>query len=316
MVFKSLYLPDMIRWDEESRTDAFGRLEIVPLERGFGRTLGNALRRVLLSSLEGFAPVSLTIEGVRHEFSTIPGVVEDVPEIVLNVKSVIVNLQGEDRSVLRLDASEQGSYKAGDLKSDKDIRVINRSQEIARLDGTARLSMEIVFEKGKGFIASDEWVLHGREDRNGEILLDSWFSPVRKVNFQIQSARVGDRTDYDHLIMDVTTDGSIGPEEAVTSACEILIEHLRMIPGGLEPEERAETIDEGKEGNEDLLATPIEDTDIPTRVGNVLKSGGVRTLGDLSGMTEDDILGISGFGPSSLDMVKKALEVQGLKLKD
>lgn len=316
MVFKSLYLPDMIRWDEESRTDAFGRLEIVPLERGFGRTLGNALRRVMLSSLEGYAPVSLTIEGVRHEFSTLPGVVEDVPEIVLNVKSVIVNLQGEDRSVLRLDATEQGSYAARDLRSDRNIRVINETQEIARLDGSGKLSMEIVFEKGKGFIASDEWILHGREDRTGEILLDSWFSPVRKVNFQVQSARVGDRTDYDHLIMDVTTDGSISPEEAVNSACEILIEHLRMIPGGLEPEEKTETVEEEREGIEDLLSTPIDDTDIPTRIGNVLKSGGVRTLDDLVGMTEDDILGISGFGPSSLDTVREVLEAQGLKLKD
>lgn len=316
MVFKSLYLPDLIRWDEESRTDTYGRLEIVPLERGFGRTLGNALRRVMLSSLEGFAPVSLTIEGVKHEFSTIPGVVEDVPEIVLNVKSVVVNLQDETRSVLSLDASKKGSYTAKDLKGDSNVRVINKSQELARLDGTGSLSLEIVFEKGKGFIAADDWILHGKEDKVGEILLDSWFCPVRKVNFQVQSARVGDRTDYDHLIMDVTTDGSISPEEAINAACEILIEHLRMIPGGLEPEEEEEAVEEEKEGMVDLLSTSLDDTDIPTRISNVLKSGGVKTLGELVGMTEDDILGISGFGPSSLDTVIEALEAQGLKLKD
>ncbi len=316
MVFKSLYLPDMIKWDEESRTDTYGRLEIVPLERGFGRTLGNALRRVLLSSLEGYAPVSISIEGVDHEFSTIPGVVEDVPEIVLNVKSLIVNLQDEDRCILRLDASEKGRFTAKDLTGDKNVRVINKSQMIARLDDSAKLSMEIVFEKGKGFIPADEWGLHGKEDKVGIILLDSWFCPVRKVNFQVQSARVGDRTDYDHLIMDITTDGSIGPEEAINEACEILIEHLQMIPGGLEPAEKPDLVEEEKESREDLMSIPIDDTEIPTRIANVLKSGGVKTLGDLAGMNADEILGISGFGPSSLDTVREVLENQGLKIKD
>jgi DNA-directed RNA polymerase subunit alpha len=176
--------------------------------------------------------------------------------------------------------------------------------------------MEIVFEKGKGFIPADEWGLHGKEDKVGTILLDSWFCPVRKVNFQVQSARVGDRTDYDHLIMDITTDGSLSPEEAINEACEILIEHLRMIPGGLEPEEKPDLIEEEKESREDLLSLPLDESQIPTRIANVLKSGGVKTLGDLVGMDADAILGISGFGPSSLDTVREVLEDQGLKIKD
>lgn len=316
MEFKSLYLPDMIRWNEETLTETYGRLEIVPLERGFGRTLGNALRRVLLSSLEGFAPVSLAIDGVEHEFSTISGVVEDVPEIVLNVKSLVVNLQGEDRGVLRLDASKEGAYTGKQLSGDKNIKVINSSQEIANLDSSGKLSLEIVFEKGKGFIPADEWSMHGKVDKVGSILLDSWFSPVRKVNFQVQSARVGDRTDYDHLIMDVSTDGSLSPEQAVTEACEILIEHLRMIPGGLEPEEKPDLLEEEKETRTDLKTVPLDDTDIPTRVVNVLKSGGIETLGDLVEKKADEILGISGFGPSSLETVSEVLKKQGLDIED
>jgi DNA-directed RNA polymerase subunit alpha len=316
MVFKSLYLPDMIKWDEESLTDTYGRLEIVPLERGFGRTLGNALRRVLLSSLEGYAPVSLQIDGVKHEFSTISGVVEDVPEIVLNVKSLIVSLQGEDSGVLKLSASKEGKYTGKDLSGDAHIKVINKSQEIVKLDGSGKLSLEICFEKGKGFIASDEWGLHGKDDQVGTILLDSWFCPVRKVNFQIKSARVGDRTDYDHLIMDITTDGSIGPEDAIREACEILIEHLGMIPGGVEPEEKPDLIEEEIESREDLLTAPIDETEIPTRIVNVLKSGGIKKVGDLISKKSEEILEISGFGPSSLDAVREVLEKQGLEIKD
>ncbi len=314
MVFKSLYLPDMIKWDEESLTDTYGRLEIVPLERGFGRTLGNALRRVMLSSLEGYAPVALRIDGVKHEFSTIPGVAEDVPEIVLNVKSLIVNLQDEDNGVLKLEASKKGNYTAKDLSGSKSMKIINRDQEVVKLDGAGSISMEIFFEKGKGFIPADEWNLHGKEDQLGTILLDSWFCPVRKVNFNVQSARVGDRTDYDHLIMDITTDGSIGPEEAVREACEILIQHLKMIPEGVEPAEKPEKVEEEGESREDLLSVSIDDTEIPTRVANVLKSGGIKTVGDLVSSTSDDILEISGFGPSSLDTVREVLKEMDLDI--
>ncbi len=179
MLYKSLYLPDMIKWEEDSLSDKFGRLEITPLERGFGRTLGNALRRVLLSLLEGFAPVSLSIEGVEHQFSTVPGVVQDVTELVLNIKSLIINLQGEEAGTIRLDVSQKGEFTAKDLTSDKHVKVVNLDQEIAQLDGTGKLSMEIAVEKGKGYIPADEWSIHGKEEKAGTILLDSWFCPVR-----------------------------------------------------------------------------------------------------------------------------------------
>lgn len=317
MLFKSLYLPDMIKWDEDTLTDTNGRLEIVPLERGFGRTFGNALRRVLLSSLEGFAPVSLKIKGVKHEFSTITGVMEDVPEIVLNVKSLIVDLGEKESTVLKLDVSDEGSYTGKDLKLEDGVKIVNDDQEIARLNGSGELKMEIVVEKGKGFILADDWSMHGKQEEVGSILLDSWFCPVRKVNFQVRSARVDERTDYDHLILDVYTDGSIDPKNAVTEACEILIEHLKMIPIGLEPEEKPDIIlEEKKDTGEDYLASSIEDTEIPTRIVNVLKSGGIETVEDLLNKTADEILEISGFGPSSLEKVSSVLADQDLEIKE
>jgi len=316
MLYKSLYLPDMIKWEEESLSDTFGRLEITPLERGFGRTLGSALRRVLLSLLEGSAPVSLRIEGVEHQFSTVSGVVQDVTELVLNVKSLIVSLQGQESGTLRLDVSDKGTFTAKELTGDEHLKVINVDQEIAQLDGTGKLSMEILFEKGKGFIPADEWSIHGKEEKAGTILLDSWFCPVRKVNFQVQSARVADRTDYDHLIMDVSTDGSVDPKEAVKEACEILMEHLQMIPAGLEPEEKPALINEEEDSKNDFLSTPVEDTDIPTRIANVLKSAGINTVSDLLEKKSEEILTIGGFGPSSLDTVNEVLKKKNLSIDE
>ncbi len=316
MLYKSLYLPDMIKWEEDSLSDSFGRLEITPLERGFGRTLGNALRRVLLSLLEGFAPVSLKIEGVEHQFSTVSGVFQDVTELVLNVKSLIFILQEQETGTIRLDVSEKGKFTGKDLTGDKYLKVINEGQEIAQLDGTGKLSMEITVEKGKGFIPADEWSIHGKEEKAGTILLDSWFSPVRKVNFQVKSARVGDRTDYDHLIMDISTDGSIDPKEAVNKACEIIIEHLQMIPGGLEPEKKPDLISEEKDSKNDFMSYAIDDTDIPTRIANVLKSAGIQTVSDLIEKKSADILKIGGFGPSSLDTVNEVLKKQELLIED
>ena len=271
---------------------------------------------MLLSLLECFAPVSLSIEGAKHQFATIPGVVQDVTELVLNVKSLIINLQGEITGTIRLDASKKGEFTARDLTGDKHVKIVNLDQEIAQLDGTGKLSMEIVVERGKGFIPSDEWSIHGKEEKAGTILLDSWFCPVRKVNYQVKSARVGDRTDYDHLIMDISTDGSIKPKEAVNEACEIIIEHLQMIPGGLEPEEKPNLISEEKDNKNDFLSFAVDDTDIPTRIANVLKSAGIQTVSDLLETKREDILKIGGFGPSSLDTVNDVLKKQKLSIDD
>ncbi len=316
MEFKNLYLPDMIRWEKESLTDSFGRLEITPLERGFGRTLGTALRRVLLSSLEGSAPVAVRIEGVEHEFSTIPGILQDIPEIILNIKSLIIRLEGDIPGSLKLKTGKKGKYTGNDLKGDSYIEVINKDQEVVQLNKNCKLSMEIIVERGRGFIPADEWIIHGKEENEGTILLDSWFCPVKRVNFRVQSARVGDRTDYDHLIMDVTTDGSITPEDAVDTACEIIVHHLQMIPGGLEPVEKPIVIVEEKDSREETLAALIEDTGIPTRITNVLKSEGIKTVADLVEKTSKEILDIGGFGPSSLEKVNDVLKKIGFSIND
>lgn len=316
MEFKSLYLPDMIRWEKESLTDTFGRLEITPLERGFGRTLGTALRRVLLSSLEGSAPVAVRIEGVEHEFSTIPGILQDIPEIVLNIKSLIIRLEGDKSGTLKLKAAKKGTYTGNDFKGDSYLEVMNKDQEMVQLNKNCKFSMEIIVERGRGFIPADEWNIHGKEENAGTILLDSWFCPVKRVNFEVQSARVGDRTDYDHLIMDIITDGSISPEDAVDTACEILVHHLQMIPGGLEPVEKPVAIVEEKDSREETLATLIEDTGIPTRIANVLKSEGIKTVSDLIEKTSMEILNIGGFGPSSLEKVNDVLKKIGFSIND
>lgn len=316
MEFKSLYLPDMIRWEKESLTDTFGRLEITPLECGFGRTLGIALRRVLLSSLEGSAPVAVRIDGVEHEFSTIPGILQDIPEIVLNIKSLVIRLEGEESGLLKLKVGKKGKYTGDDLKGDSHLEIVNKDQEIVQLNKNCKFSMEIIVERGRGFIPADEWIIHGKDEDAGIIYLDSWFCPVKRVNFEVQSARVGDRTDYDHLIMDVKTDGSISPEDAIDTACEILVHHLQMIPGGLEPVENPVAIVEEKDSREETLATLIEDTGIPTRIGNVLKSEGIKTVSDLIEKSSKEILDIGGFGPSSLEKVNDVLKKIGFSIND
>jgi DNA-directed RNA polymerase subunit alpha len=316
MEFKSLYLPDIVRWDVESLTGTFGRLEITPLERGFGRTLGNSLRRVLLSSLEGCAPVTLSIKDVRHEFSIIPGVVEDVPEIVLNVKSLVLRQKGDQQGTLRLNASKEGVYTAADLECDPFIEVINPQQQIATVGKGGKLIMEIAVRSGKGFMTVDEIELAEQNNTEGTILLDAWFCPVTRVNYSVQSARVGDRTDYDHLILDITTNGSISPRDAVNAACEILIKHFQLIPGGVEPavvvpEPPAAEPKPAPRVKEDPVL-PLEDSGIPIRIVNILKAGGVKTLSGLRAMTAGELLDISGFGPSSLKAVNEALEERGL----
>ncbi len=310
MEFKSLYLPDIVKWDVESLTDEYGKLEVTPLETGFGRTLGNALRRVLLSSLEGSAPVSLAIKGVKHEFTTISHVMEDVPEIVLNVKSLVIRHDGDRPGTLTLKASKEGTYTAGNLTGDSFLEVMNPDQELATLSKGGKLAMEITVERGKGYIPVAEWVNYGRDDTDGIILLDAWFCPVSKVNFTVQSARVGDRTDYDHLIMEVHTNGSISPKDAVDTACEILIKHFQLVLSGIEQIEEPEpALISDTTTTED---TPIEETGLPTRVVNILKAGGVSTLTELTSMTDKELLDISGFGGSSLQIVADMLVEKGL----
>lgn len=335
MEYMKLHLPDIVKWDRETLTGNYGRMTITALERGFGRTLGNALRRVMLSSLEGAAPVSVTIKGAEHEFSVLNGVLEDVPDIILNIKSLAVDFQGEETGHLRLRATEPGVYTAGSFHTEDGITIANGDQVIAEItEETGELDIVVSIERGKGFITQDEWYNHGRGREIGEILVDSWFCPVRKVNFEVESARVGDRTDYDKLIMEVSTDGSITPETAVENATRILMKHFELILGitiededqeeetVLEVMSRQETEEETPEpapqDTEESFPDDIDlaDTELSKRYLKILSAGGINTINELAEKKAEELLALRNFGTASLDVVKDILEAHGRSLAE
>lgn len=326
MEFMKLYLPDRIQWEQETLTETTGRLVITPLERGFGRTLGNAMRRVMLSSLEGAAPVSVTIKGASHEFSALPGVRQDASDIVLNVKSLSIRHDGEEPCTLTLKADKPGVYTAASLSGDPVLRVTNPEQEIAEITGKGVLDLTILVEKGKGFVTVDEWFNTGRGQEIGTMLVDSWFCPVKTVNYTVESARVGDRTDYDCLYIDITTDGSLTPREAVEKTCAILVQHFRMVMEGTGAEATGETGVEkdapvkkagGRSGSSTWDSVPIDDEDfqMDRKYVNILKTAGIETVGGLAAMTADQLKAFNGVGDKTLQVINEKLALKGLKLR-
>ncbi len=326
MEFMKLYLPDRIQWDQETLTETNGRLVITPLERGFGRTLGNAIRRVMLSSLEGAAPVSVSIKGASHEFSALPGVRQDASDIVLNVKSLSIRHSGDEPCTLVLKAEKPGVYTAASLTGDPMLKVTNPEQEIAEITGKGVLDLSILVEKGKGFVTVDEWFNTGRGHDIGTILVDSWFCPVKTVNYTVESARVGDRTDYDCLYIDITTDGSLSPVEAVEKTCAILVQHFRMIMEGTNnevPEEApAEKAAPARKASAKAKSSawdsvPIDDEDfqMDRKYVNILKSAGIETVGGLTAMTADQLKAFNGVGDKTLQVINEKLALKGLKLR-
>jgi len=313
MEYRSLHLPNQISWDEEGLTDKSGRLVIAPLERGFGRTLGTALRRVLLSSLEGAAPVTVRIDGASHEFTALTGVYQDVPDIILNLKSIDIRHVGTGGGMLVLDMKGPAVARASDLRGDSFLHVLNGDQVIAEVGQGSRLKLELTVERGKGYVTAEDWHDLGRGKEIGEILLDSWFGPVRKVFFEVESARVGDRTDFDKLILEVHTDGSIGPREAVDSACDILLRHFELLLGGrsVAPPAAAE-----EDEVDDNTQIPLKDTALPPRLVNTLAAGGVETLGPLAARTTSDLLAFRNLGQASLRILVDTLEQYGLQLSE
>jgi DNA-directed RNA polymerase subunit alpha len=311
MEYRSLHLPDRVEWDEESLTETSGRLFITPLERGFGRTLGNALRRVLLSSLEGAAPVALRIEGASHEFTSLTGVYQDVPDIILNIKSLDLKYSGGGPANLRLDVKGPATARGSDLKGDSSVTVLNPGQVIAEVGQGSRLKLDVTVERGKGYVKAEEWYDIGRGREIGEILLDSWFGPVRKVDFTVDSARVGDRTDFDSLALEIETDGSITPGEALQSACDILMKHFELILGG----DVSGSGQTSSDDDEDSVAdTPLQDTALSPRLVNCLSAGGIETLSDLASKTPSELLSMKNLGQASLRIIADLLEQYGLKL--
>ena len=293
-------------------SDTYGKFVVEPLERGFGVTLGNALRRVLLSSIQGAAVTSVKIENVLHEFSTIPGVVEDVTQVILNLKELSFKLHSDKPKLLRLDVRGKKDVLAGDLQPDAEVEVLNPDLHIASLDGkNAHLAMELVVERGKGYVQAER---HRKSEHViGVIPVDSVFSPIQKVNYVVEDTRVGHATDYDRLVLEVWTDGSIRPEEALQESARLLIDSFRLFVGTAAGTEVVigPQVDETNK----IAAMPIEELDLSVRPYNCLKRAGINTVGDLLQRTEEEVVNVKNFGRKSLDEVKEKLAALGLELR-
>jgi len=299
---------------EMNEEHTYGRFTVEPLERGYGITLGNSLRRILLSSLPGAAVTSVKINGVLHEFSTIPGVVEDVTDIILNLKCLCLKMHSDEEKILYIDANQPGMVTAGDIVCDSDVEILNNDLSIATLSGDANLSMEITVSKGRGYVASE------RNKKNEHIIgiipVDSSFTPVRKVNYNVENTRVGQITDYDKLTIEVWTDGSIRPDEAVSLSAKILNEHLRLFVGLTEAVSDVEIMVEKEEEQKDkILEMSIEELDLSVRSYNCLKRAGINTVEELIQKNEDDMMKVRNLGKKSLEEVVNKLDELGLLLK-
>lgn len=304
---------------EISDDNRYGKFICEPLERGYGTTFGNSLRRMLLSSLEGAAVTSIRIDGVLHEFSTIPGVRDDVTNIVLNLKQLCLKMDGNEPKVIRIDAEGEKEVTAADIICDADIEVLNPDLHIATLNEDGKLKIEMTVERGRGYVPADK--NKKPDDTIGVIPIDSIFSPVQRVNYTVQDTRVGNVTDYDKLILEVWTDGSMRPEEAVSKAAGILVMHLKLfqnMDGIPEEEEEEETTfpEEVEDTSSKVLDMTIEDLDLSVRSFNCLKRANINTVADLTAKTEDDMMKVRNLGRKSLEEVKKKLEDLGLSLME
>ncbi|HOM02977.1 MAG TPA: DNA-directed RNA polymerase subunit alpha [Acetivibrio sp.] len=296
-----------------SEDNRYGKFVVEPLERGYGITLGNSLRRILLSSLPGVAVTSIKIDGVLHEFSTIPGVVEDVTEIILNIKELSLNLHGDGPKVIYIDAEGEGEVKASDIKVDSDVEILNPDLKIATLSGEHRLYMEMTIDKGRGYVSAEKNKHPGQPI--GVIPIDSIFTPVNKVNYTVENTRVGQVTDYDKLTLEVWTNGSIKPDEAISLGAKILSEHLNLFIDLSDNAKNAEIMVEREETKkEKVLEMTIEELDLSVRSYNCLKRAGINTVEDLTNRTEEDMMKVRNLGRKSLEEVINKLKALGLSL--
>ena len=295
----------------------YGKFELEPLERGFGTTLGNALRRVMLSSLPGSAISSIKIDGVLHEFQTIEGVYEDVTTIILNLKGVIFKNHSNEAKVVRIDVDKEGEVTAGDIDHDADIEVINPDKVIATLAKGGHLSMEMTITNGRGYVKSEENKRLYDLKKAGVIAIDSIDSPIERVSFEVGNARVGQDESYDKLIMDVWTNGSIKPEEAIALASRILIEHFEILTDlSSIADVTGMMIEKTEDPAVKALETSIEDLDFSVRAYNCLKRAGIHTLQDLVNKSETDMMKIRNLGKKSLKEVLDKIRDMGLVLRD
>jgi len=307
--------PRIERVEKENEDSNYGKFIIEPLERGYGTTLGNSLRRVLLSSLPGSAVTSIKIDGVLHEFSTIKGVVEDTTELILNIKQMVIAYEGNERKTIHLEVQGPREVKAGDIQTDAEIKILNPELHIATLDVDGKLNMELTVERGRGYVSADQQPIKN-EDIVGLIPIDSIYTPVRKVNYTVDNARVGKRTDFDKLILEVWTNGSIGPSEAVSLSAQILIEYLKLFTEIDDTYAEVEILVEKEEENKDrILEMSIEELELSVRASNGLKRASINTVGDLIQKTREEMSKIRNLGQKSLEEIERKLAELGLSLK-
>jgi len=309
-------MPKRLQKDEATATETYAKFVADPFETGYGQTIGNSLRRVLLSSLEGAAVTSLKVDGAMHEFATIDGVVEDVTDIVLNLKKVKFKAHSRDEQVLMLTVNKEGAVTAADIQTNQNIELVNPSQHICTLDKKKKIEMELTVKVGRGFCPSDENKKPGQAI--GVVAIDSIFSPVTRVRYNVEAARVGNRTDYDRLVLEIWTDGRITPDDALTQASAILAHHLDVFVGydknAVEFEEAADKQDDEKAKLKKLLNMSVNEIELSVRAANCLNNANITTVGQLALKTEQEMLKYRNFGKKSLNEIKDKLVSLNLSL--
>ena len=302
-----------IKCVEIDKVTNYGKFVCEPLERGYGITIGNSLRRILLSSLPGSAIKSVKFEGAEHEFTTIPGVVEDVPEIILNLKMIRLKLDKNEEKTLRIDFKGEGEVKAKDIITDGTVEILNPELHIANVSKEGRLQMELVADMGRGYNTAEKNKTPNQPI--GVISIDSIYSPVKKVNYSIENTRVGQMVDYDKLTIELWTDGSLEPYEALSLAAKVLTEHLKLFVNLSESAKNIQVMVEKEENKkEKILEMPIEELELSVRSFNCLKRSGISSVGDLANKTENDMMKVKNLGKKSLDEVIAKLRDLGLDL--
>lgn len=313
-----------IEIQENDEDRCYGKFVCEPMTRGYGITIGNSMRRILLSSIQGAAVTSVKIEGVLHEFSTVPGVRDDVTNIILHLKELCLKMYCDEPKVLRIEVKGEKVVTAADIIHDADVEILNPDLHIATVNETGSLKIEMVVEHGLGYVPAEK--KKSQDDTIGMILVDSIFSPVRRVNYKVEDIRVGDAVDYDKLTLEVWTDGSIQPEEAVSKASAILISRLKLFQNLTVLPEIEQAVDDAAESGSEsatsnpemdsILATRVEDMDLTVRSFNCLMRADIKTVGDLVNKTEEEIMKVRNLGTKSLDEVKDKLKSMGLSLKE
>ncbi len=320
MAYKELILPQKLSVDEKTMSENYAKFIAEPYERGYGHTTGNALRRVLLSSLEGAAATAVRVEGATHEYATLPGVKEDVMNILLNLKKLRVKLFSNGPETVYLTANKEGEVKASLIRVNSNVEVVNKDLVIANLEAGGKLDMEIEISKGRGYIPAEELRQQNRWPA-GYLPMDALFSPVVKVHYDVENARVGQVTDYDRLIVEIWTDGSLNPAEALIQSSKLLRQSLDIF---IPEEEAAPAASDGVGGNgeglgsdsklKEILGQPIEMIELSSRASNCLKVARIKTIGELVSKRDEELLSVKNFGKKSLDEIKDRLKDMGLSL--